>query len=373
MSLDASIQVYIWHGSSSKTFGMSSFLPSFGHVALETHLGGDSRYISFWPGCNKDFCSEKDPHYHTKDKDRICEGRPEDIPPISLMSLNVKKINDWFDANKHHFTWVFKGSTILKDSDEFNCAGLSYRLLEEGGILELVPYYKMSRIKKKVIAIVASISIFTPICLWSHYVIQPLIQMPQVFCDFAIGLLNLRKTVVKIFYNLESMHASLLSAESALLKVYQEELREYPQLKASVMQSIEFIKNRPKLTLFDDLPSNDASEYQFDAKALLLKNSLIEGFKKYAPFSTLGGVAALSAVVFGVSLAFFSHKIVADSITPADVEDLVSQAITVEKKRSAIRASSFLSIHIGWMACAIGVASIGCYFFRDALFGKRIA
>ena len=184
------VRVFIWRACSSQTTGVESFVPSFGHVSLQTQLGGTSRYISFWPGnCNK-HCFQKDPHYHTFEIDKLCEERPP-VAPYVLKNLDIKKINDWFDAHKNDFSWVLRGSSILKGPNEFNCAGLSYRLLEEGGFNERLPKHVMVNIKRNIgftvgFGLSAGLASY-----WFKYTISPLLKSVESSHQFANVVINM--------------------------------------------------------------------------------------------------------------------------------------------------------------------------------------
>ncbi len=365
MSIQASdfACVYVWRGSSFQIVGSGSF-PSFGHVALETQLDGKTRYISFWPGnCNTKRCSQKKPHFHDKEVDSIYETRSPDAS-YKLHNLDIKKINDWFDANKDDLTWVLRGSSIIKGPHEFNCAGLTYRLLEEGGLEDANPV--IYKTKRKILGFVSACLVFIPICYWSNRMMEPIAKFPTVISELMMEGMNIEDVGMKLFKTSLLAREHLQKAAEAAYYMNNLELTHYPELQETILPIANVYAqhglnklNQGDNVFFQNFP--DAGN-----KSIILKDLIIVEFDKYSPFLTLAGAMAITTVVLGVGISLLHNKLVTDTITPNDVELLAERAIARESGNSTSISS------LQWIVCTVGLTSVAYYFFKDTLFFNDI-
>lgn len=105
----------------------SFFSKSFGHVSLET----EKNYMSFWPGnMLVDYFED------IKNMAKLPEIR------LTLYQLDAKKISNAFEEfKKSKFNWSIWGSGLFRSEKSRSCAGLTYFLLQEGGLKKLRTYY----------------------------------------------------------------------------------------------------------------------------------------------------------------------------------------------------------------------------------------
>ena len=150
--LSKRVTIYTWNVSNI-FYSLRS--KEFGHVALQTHTGGDhnqGHYISFWPNadCSKRLsnCNKLCSHFHSLAQDTNYYYRSPDHE-IWLYDLNIAEINTLFERARQtnakgeliDLSWdwrdrlhyrTFIGFSLTKDTT--SCSGLVYYFLEKAGL-----------------------------------------------------------------------------------------------------------------------------------------------------------------------------------------------------------------------------------------------
>ena len=200
---------------------------------------------------------------------------------------------------------------------------------------------------------------FGSVCYWSHYILRPIFQFQNDINVYFVGVLNLIYPMVKTVDVLKTVHSHICNAELSLSEMYSLELGSYTELKELLGDLLNLVKARHQTALIDFTPMSSA-----------LTTTEIFGstfFKKpYSPYFTLGTLTAAITLVVGLGITFFNDKMIVETITPTDVEDLVSAAVKQESKPAEktmwISSIPFKTILFGSM-----VVSVGAYFFKDLL------
>lgn len=146
------VEVHYWPSRSSVVKDEGVISSEFGHVALETFAAGDpnlpgykeggGHYISFWPGIcakanahrlNRGYCELTTPHFHSKDQDGYTYPRVK--PETTSLNLNAGVIHEVFRTYiACPYDWALFVSPVFRKDSYQNCASLSLRLLESGGL-----------------------------------------------------------------------------------------------------------------------------------------------------------------------------------------------------------------------------------------------
>lgn len=339
------VRVFIWNSGLKQNIGLNSLVPSFGHVALETQLGGVSRYISFWPGCNTNLCNQKKSHYHEKQIDELYETRPADAIFV-LKNLDISKINDWFENNKDNLIWCSQGSSAIKKSYEFNCVGLTFHLLQTGGMRN-VSHYKTKNIKRISFAIFTSCSLVAVACSISYRIIKPFWRLHDKFGIWVSTSHKIYNSSLVALSALKIVYEQLRLAETALKTFYYEEIIGFfldYLLKSKVSNLIQILDDPDRWwPPFESMP--------IPRDMVSIFPNMVQKYAHYRSFINLGGSICALTAIFGISTLSFNNKIVLETLTPKDLENLVSEEVEKEKKeldqknflRSDTQKKSFFS------------------------------
>lgn len=356
---------------------------------METKVDGISQYISFWPGnCDTKICCQKESHYHTFEIDKVYEGRPPSSIFI-LKSLDVKKINIWFETHKNKLSWVLRGSSPLQGPNEFNCAGLTYRLLEEGGIQEKIPNRLMLSIKKNIgITALFSLTLISSY-YWSKRTIEPLFQSVDSARQLGSSIRLLNERILYLIHDTLIVYPNrLFPVISSLSQVCQLELDDYPSLLRQLngvsedlnqlvenetfttmishfIKIISQFKHNEKIDTIDDAVTKNSVAINLSnslSKVQHLTQELNDSL--FSPFRSPYGVVVVGVLALSAAFLVLTRKIAVDAMTPTELEALVSDIFEKEENQSHKEGYSFQSI-IKLSLSALGVGFIGYRFFKS--------
>lgn len=145
LSEENRVIVRYWPGAfSSFKINSTGSLVSFGHVSLQTFIGGPDNqgyYISFWRAdIDKRCCGKQEDHIHGREEDLQYSGQANIENTFTLYTLNAKAINAAYEEMlRKGLKWDLGGSLLhSQDENIAVCSSLIYRLLVAGGIGKLV-------------------------------------------------------------------------------------------------------------------------------------------------------------------------------------------------------------------------------------------
>lgn len=321
------VRVWYWpsQGLSLRNDRESKIAYSPGHVAIELHAGGnDDRviaYASFWPGpCRrKNICTEFPPHFHeTLKVDELIERDKGES--FDLHSLDVEKIQQAIKKYKGRriFLWGILGSSVFRKSYERNCAGLTLRLLEIGGIRNLTQDQKTSSNLRKIFNNSFSVIALTGSSAWSFYQIWSLSSSLQNYHHFANSYQLASKGASTAFRSVYKMFSSALNI---LTKSFNNQ-EVHPLIRDDIQIIVQKIR--------DSLAELSTAIYSNEEHFLPdLGRTVDQANKRFLFTST----TALIPVAMAVSILFLNHTILIKTITPTDVRVIAEKAVKKEQEK----------------------------------------
>lgn len=308
------VNVFVWPGLSSlrmSSDGIHSNRYSPGHVALETHIAGVSKYISFWPpDCPWPACRRMGrSHFHSKEEDAQAEQNAEGVilPKIYKLSLgSVEAINLAFEKFQRldAYKWTALGSSFFRQAYERNCAGLALYLLEKGGIRELVSGSETTSYSRKMIAASISALFFVSI----NFLVAP--PLWQLFRNFK-ALNRFKESYTR---ELDAHFLSLTPFDN-IYKLARGIAKKLPSPDASVNEIIAKVEAiRTKII--------EAAPLQYG----LYVNFLHDLRRSKRHFVIGAASIILAPALLAITLIYLNQRIWLKTVLPADVERVAAKA-----------------------------------------------
>ena len=131
--------VRVWQSSTSLILQKTGSLVSFGHVSLQTFIGGkdnQGHYISFWRADHDNrCCGNKQDHFHTREQDVHYCGQALIGNTYTFYKIDPDKINSYFEWIKDRLHYDIGGYISSYDHEySANCSSLVFKLMSNAGL-----------------------------------------------------------------------------------------------------------------------------------------------------------------------------------------------------------------------------------------------